>query len=112
MDLSSFLRPGGRAAVLVTPDEGGAPGAQGRLIRRRDRLSWICAAPHPPGRRLSLNLDLPGFSLDPEGDLRPARPTDTAAIVILAEVRSCRPWGEEYALRLSLLGRVQPRSAK
>jgi len=106
MDLSAFLRPGAQAAVFMTPDGEGGPGAPGRLIQRRERLSWLCAAPHPSGRRLSLNLDLPGFSLDTEGDLRPARPADTAVVVILAEVRGCRPWGGEYALRLSLLGRV------
>jgi len=104
MDLGAFLRPGARVAVLLAPD--GAEAVPGRLIRRGARLSWLCAAPQAPGRRLSLALDLPGFRLDREGDLCPAGPKDSAAVVILAEVRGCRPWREEYALRLSLLGRV------
>ena len=109
MDLGAFLRPGAQAAVLMAPaPEGEADQAVlGRLVRRGKRLSWLCAA-EPPGRRLSLTLDLPGFSLDQEGDLCPAGPADTAAVVLLAEVRGCRPWGKEYALRLSLLGRVWP----
>jgi hypothetical protein len=108
MDLGAFLRPGARAAVLLAPDQGRAPAVPGRLIRRGERFSWLCSAPQPPGRRLSLTLDLPGFSLDREGDLRPAGPSDTAAVVLLAEVRGCRQWGGEYALRLFLLGRVWP----
>jgi hypothetical protein len=111
MDLGAFLRPGAQAAVLLTPaseGEAAGPAVPGRLVRRGARLSWLCAAPEPPGRRLSLTLDLPGFSLDQEGDLCPAGPSDTAAVVLLAEVRGCRPWGREYALRLSLLGRIWP----
>ena len=106
MDLGAFLRPGAQAAVLLAPD--GDDAVPGRLIKRGERLSWFCAAPQPWGRRLSLTLDLPGFSLDREGDLCPAGPSDTAAVVLLAEVRGCRPWRDEYALRLSLLGRVWP----
>ena len=108
MDLGAFLRPGARATVLMTPDGEGGAAIRGRLVRRGARLSWLCPAPPPPGRRLRLALDLPGFSLGPEGDLCPAGPSDAAAVVILAEVRGCRPWGAEYALRLSLLGRVWP----
>jgi len=108
MDLGAFLRPGAQAAVLLAPGEEGGPVCPGRLLRRGAKLSWLCAAPQTPGRRLSLTLDLPGFSLDQEGDLRPSGPLDTAAVVLLAEVRGCRSWGREYALRLSLLGRVQP----
>jgi hypothetical protein len=108
MDLGAFLQPGAQAVVLLAPAEEGAPALPGRLLRRGTRLSWFCAAPQPPGRRLSLTLDLPGFSLDQEGDLCPSGPLDTAAVVLLAEVRGCRPWGREYALRLSLLGRVWP----
>ena len=104
MDLGAFLRPGARLNVLMTPE--GDDDVPGRLIRRGARLSWFCAAPQPPGRRLSLTLDIPGFSLEQEGDLCPAGPKDSAAVVILAEVRGCRPWRKEYALRLSLLGRV------
>ena len=108
MDLGAFLRPGAQAAVLMVPDREGGPAAPGRLLRRGERLSWLCAAPQTPGRRLSLALDLPGFSLDQEGDLSPSGPSDTAAVVLLAEVRGCRFFGGEYALRLSLLGRVCP----
>jgi hypothetical protein len=104
MDLGAFLRPEARLNVLMTQE--GDDDVPGRLIRRGERLSWLCAAPQPPGRRLSLTLGLPGFCLDQEGDLYPAGPKDSAAVVILAEVRGCRPWRKEYALRLSLLGRV------
>ena len=106
MDLGAFLRPEARLTILLAPD--GDRAVPGRLLRRGARLSWLCAAPQPPGRRLSLTMDLPGFSLDQEGDLCPAGPKDSAAVVILAEVRGCRPWRKEYALRLSLLGRVLP----
>ena len=108
MDLGAFLRPGSQAAVLMAPEREGGPAIPGRLLRRGERLSWLCDAPQVPGRRLSLTLDLPGFSLAPEGDLVPAGPSDKAAVVLLAEVRGCRFWGREYALRLSLLGRVWP----
>jgi hypothetical protein len=108
MDLGAFLRPGAQAAVLMAPEGEAAPAVPGRLVRRGKRVSWLCAAPEPPGQRLRLTLDLPGFSLDQEGDLCPAGPSDTAAVVLLAGVRGCRPWGKEYALRLSLLGRVWP----
>ena len=108
MDLGAFLQPGTQATVLLTLESKSGQAVPGRLIRRRTRLSWLCAAPQPPGRRVSLILDLPGFCLDHEGDLCPAGPSDTAAVVLLAEVRGCRPWRKEYALRLSLLGRVWP----
>ena len=108
MDLGAFLSPGTVAAVSLTPDGEEGPTVPGRLIRQRGRLSWICAAPQASGGRLSLTLELPGFSLTPGGDLAPAGPMETATVVLLAEVRSCRPWGEEYALRLSLLGRIWP----
>ena len=108
MDLGAFLPPGAQAALQIIPMGEDGPATPGRLIRREERLSWLCAAPQTPGQRLSLTLELPGYSLTRTGDLRPAGKADKAAVALLAEVLGCRPWGEEYALRLSLLGRVWP----
>ena len=94
----------------MAPAESGRGPARGRVVRRKDRLRWLCSAPQPPGRELTLTIDLPGFDLEDDGSLRPAGPPASASLVLLGRVRGCRFWppGAVYVLRLSLLGRVWP----
>jgi hypothetical protein len=110
MDLGAFLRPGADLAVALAPAEGGGGSVQGRVARREGPPRWVGPTPQPTGRKLTLTLDLPGFSLDEGGSLRPAGPETSARVVLLGEVRGCRFWPprELYVLRLSLLGRVWP----
>jgi|GEM_PF-2258597 hypothetical protein len=111
MDLVSFLRPEADLLVKIAVEEEGViPLIEGRLMTRRGRPVWFCAAPQPTGRALILSLELPSFNLAEDGGLEAAGPEYSAPIYLLSRVRGCRyfPPRTAYLLRLELLGRIWP----
>ncbi|MDR2301830.1 MAG: hypothetical protein LBF38_07315 [Deltaproteobacteria bacterium] len=67
-------------------------------------------APAPAGDRLVLTLKVPGYRLDLDGSLSEATPSDGASeawVVLSGEVRSCRPFQDDYyLLRFARLVRI------
>ncbi len=96
-------------AVQIAAADQGRP-IQGQLTERRGRPRWVLPSPQPPGRVLTITVELPGFRLAENGDLAPAGTESTAPVVLLGQVRGCRffPPANVYVLRLKLLGRVWP----
>ncbi|MDR1922333.1 MAG: hypothetical protein LBS31_11435 [Candidatus Adiutrix sp.] len=110
MDLGAFLRPGGLYSVLMAAANetaGGAAPVRGWLAARRDKPSWAAPGPQPPGRVLTVTLELDGFRLTRDGDLAPDV-AGAAVVKLLAQVKGCRPLSPAgpYILRLRLLGRA------
>ena len=107
MDLGAFLRPDANLPVTMI-DDNQARSIEGRLKERRRRPVWICPEPRPLGCKLVINIKLPGFSRQNDGSLRAASSTAKAELSLLAVVAGCRPFGNQYLLRLKLLGRIFP----
>jgi len=109
MDLGAFLRPDADLPIEMVC-EGQHKPQTGRLREHRRRPIWLCPSPHPVGRRLFIQLKLPGFKLEEDGSLIPAGDRSEAALSLLGLVVSCRFFRSQnqYILRLKLLGRVLP----
>ncbi|MDR1488006.1 MAG: hypothetical protein LBT62_08475 [Deltaproteobacteria bacterium] len=106
MDLGAFLRPGFYPVFFL--DDEGKKEPWGQVLKRPERpISWLAAKPLAADSTVILALDVPGFSLGPEGELSEDQFL-VASIVLKATVRSSRLLNKDgaHVLRFSNLIRL------